>query len=83
MKLGRAGVGAGFAVVRVDGGGVEGALGLACRPASSVGFGPFEAAEKFGAGVPVRVMPAAAESTCVSLLIDVRGPVGRPASVPG
>ena len=28
-------------------------------------------------GSPLRVMPAAAASACVSLLIDVRGPVGR------
>ena len=42
-------------------------LGLACRPSSPVRFGPFEAAEKFGAGVPVRVMPAAAESGNIGL----------------
>jgi len=54
MKLGRAGSARGFAVVRVDGGGVEGACwGLACRPSSPVRFGPFEAVEKCGAGVPV------------------------------
>ena len=30
-------------------------------------------------GFPLRVMPAAAASACISLLIDVRDPVGRPA----
>ena len=30
-------------------------------------------------GSPLRVMPAAAASACISLLIDVRDPVGRPA----
>ncbi len=52
-------------------------LGLACRPSPPVRFGPFEAAEKFGAGVPVAGHAAAAASACVSLLIDVRGLVGR------
>ena len=28
-------------------------LGLVCRPSSPVDFGPFEAVDKFGAGVPV------------------------------
>src|ERR1700719_89133 len=69
-----------FAVVRVDGGGVEGAcwdwravrrhrFALdRSRPLKSVVLGS-----------PLRVMPAAATSACVSLLIDVRGPVGVPA----
>jgi hypothetical protein len=54
MKLGRAG-----ACAWVCGGpgerrrGGRCILGLACRPSSPVRFGPFEAAEKFGAGVPV------------------------------
>src|SRR5215469_10827736 len=54
-------------------------LGLACRPSSPVHFGPFEAVHKFGAGSLLRVMPVAAASARVSLLIDVGGPVGRPA----
>src|SRR5690348_12787521 len=36
-------------------------LGLACRPSSPVRFGPFEAAEKSGAGVPV---PVAGHARC-------------------
>src|SRR5215469_15763755 len=64
----------------VDGGGAEGACWgwrAACRhwpaldrsrPLKSVVLGS-----------PLRVMPVAAASACVSLLIDVRGPVGRPA----
>ena len=54
-------------------------IDLVCRPSSPVNYGPFEAVLKTGARVPLRVMPAAAASACVSLLIDVRGPVGRPA----
>src|SRR5215469_9765209 len=57
-------------------------LVVACRPSSPVHFGPFEAADKYGAGVLVAGHALAAASARVSFLIDVRGPVGRFAVFP-
>ncbi len=70
----------GFAVVRVDGGGVEGACWdwRAVRRHRSA-LDRSRPLKSLVLGSPLRVMPAAAASACVSLLIDVRGPVGRPA----
>src|SRR5260370_26713030 len=81
MKFG-AGLGSarGFAVVRVDGGGVEGACwGRRAVRRHRFALGRSRPLKSLVLGSPLRVMPAAAASACVSLLIDVRGPVGRPA----
>ena len=74
----------GSAVVRVDGGGVEGACwGWRAVRRHRFALDRSRPLKSLVLGSPLRVMPAAAASACVSLLIDVRGPVGRPASVPG
>ena len=57
-------------------------LGLACRPSSPVRFGPFEAAEKCGAGVPVAGHARCCCERVCQAPIDVRGPVERLPSVP-
>ncbi len=74
------GSGRGFAVVRVDGGGVEGACwGWRAVRRHRFALDRSRPLKSVVLGSPLRVMPAAAASACVSLLIDVRGPVGRPA----
>src|SRR5271166_262214 len=68
----------GFAVVRVDGGGVEGACwGWRAVRRHRFALDRSRPLKSLVLGSPLRVMPAAATSACVSLLIDVRGPVGR------
>jgi hypothetical protein len=68
----------GFAVVRVDGGGVEGACwGWRAVRRHRFALDRSRPLKSVVLGSPLRVMPAAATSACVSLLIDVRGPVGR------
>ena len=70
----------GFAVVGVDDGGVEGACwGWRAVRRHRFALGRSRPLKSLVLGSPLRVMPAAATSACVSLLIDVRGPVGRPA----
>ena len=75
----------GFAVVRVDGGGVEGACwGWRAVRRHRFALDRSRPLKSLVLGSPLRVMPAAATSACVSLLIDVKGvPSGGPPSVPG
>src|SRR5580658_3215076 len=68
----------GLAGVGVDGGGAEGACWswrAVRRHRSSLDRSrPLTSVVR---GFPLRVMPVAAASACVSLLIDMRDPVGR------
>ena len=81
MKLGRGwGLRVGFAVVGVDGGGVESACwGWRAVRRHRFALDRSRPLKSVVLGSPLRVMPAAAAIARVSLLIDVRGPVGRPA----
>ena len=80
VKLGRGWGLRGFAVVSAGGGGVGGARwGWRAVRRHRFALGRSRPLKSLVLGSPLRVMPAAAESACVGLLVDVRGPAGRPA----